>query len=69
MLISIHGTDKGNALLSALVLIMVLSIVFMSLVLRINAIKRFAGGYKDDVIQNIEKSNREIINGHDLYFY
>ena len=67
MLISIHGTDKGNALLTALVLIMVLSIVFMSLAQRIVAIKRFAGGYKDDVVHNIEKSNREILNSNDLY--
>ena len=66
MLKLIRGTDRGNALLTSLVLIMVLSSIFMSLVPRIGAVKRYAGVYKADLIRAIEKSNREIIIKYDL---
>ena len=67
MRISIRGTDRGNAVLTALILIMVLSSVFISLVFRIDAVKRYTHEYKTDVIRNIEQSNREIVNRYDLY--
>ena len=67
MLRFIHGTDRGNAVLAALILIIVLSTVFMSLVPRITAMKKFAGEYKANVIGNIEHSNREIMSRYDLY--
>ena len=67
MRIFIHGTDKGSAVLTALVLIMVLSLVFISLVFRIDAVKRYAHEYKAGVIRGIEESNREAINRYDLY--
>jgi len=66
MLKFIHGTDRGNAVLTALILIMVLSTVFMSLVPRIVAMKKYAGEYKANVIGNIEQSNREIMSRYDL---
>ena len=67
MRISIRGTDKGSAVLTALVLIMALSLVFITLAFRIGAVKRHAHEYKADVIRNIEQTNREIVNRYDLY--
>ena len=60
-----HGTDKGNAAITALVLILVLSTVFLSLLPRITAVKRYAKEYRAKVILSIEQSNREIMNQYD----
>jgi hypothetical protein len=59
--------DKGNAMLIALVLIMVLSTIFIAFVPRITATIRFAREYKAQVIRNIEQSNMEIMNLYDSY--
>ena len=67
MRIFIHGTDKGNAVLTALVLIIILSTIFVSLVPRIIAIKQFAHEYKTQVLHSIEQSNREILNLYDFH--
>lgn len=67
MRISIRGTDRGNAVLASLVLIIVLSSVFMALAFRISSLKRYAGEYKYGVIRNIEESNRELLKKYDLY--
>jgi len=64
---SIRGTDSGNASLTALILIMVLSSVFISIVPRISAIKRYAHEYRIKVISEIEETNREILSRYDLY--
>jgi type II secretory pathway pseudopilin PulG len=66
MRISIRGTDKGNALLLALVLIIILSTAVMSLIPRISATRAYAKEYKYQVIRNIEQNNREIINLYDI---
>jgi len=63
----IHGTDKGNAVMTALVLIMVLSSVFMSLVPRLTAVKSFSKEYKTRIIRSIEQSNKEIMKQYDTY--
>ena len=67
MLKFIRGTDRGNAIVTALVFILALSFIFMSVVPRIIILKRYAGEYKDKVIRSIEQSNKEIINEYDLY--
>ena len=67
MQISIPGTDKGNAVLMALVINLIVSIIFMALVPRIGAIKRYAINYKMHVIENIEKENLEVIKKHGLH--
>ena len=67
MRISIRGTDRGNAVLTALALILVLSSVFIALTFRISALNRYASEYKSEVIRVIEKANREAIEKHDLY--
>ena len=66
MQIFIHGTDRGNVTLTALVVIMVLSLGFIALVARVGAAARFAGEFKARVVAAIEQSNREIINRYDL---
>lgn len=66
MRISVHGTDKGNALLLALVLIIILSTAVMSLIPRILATKEYARAYKADILRGIEEKNREILNRYDL---
>jgi hypothetical protein len=63
----ILGTDRGNAVVTALILIMALSIIFITLVPRISAIKRFSHDYKVQVIHAIEERNREIINLYGLH--
>ncbi|MCL2209674.1 MAG: hypothetical protein FWC19_05780 [Treponema sp.] len=63
----IHGNDKGNALLLSLVLIMALSLIFLSLVPRIGTLNRYAKEYKLQIIHEIENANMEIINRYDLY--
>jgi competence protein ComGC len=63
----IHGTSKGNAMLAALIMIMVLSTIFISLVPRIIATKRYAREYKAQVIHAIEQSNMEAMNLYDFY--
>jgi competence protein ComGC len=67
MRIFFHGNDKGNAVLLSLVLIMVLSLLFLTLVPRITAIRRFSYTYKESVLNKIKKSNREIMERYDLY--
>jgi competence protein ComGC len=66
MLKFIRGTDRGNAVITALVLIMVLSLVVLSFVPRIMTTKQFAYKYKANVIRNIELLNREIIRNYDF---
>ena len=67
MLISIRGTDRGNAVLTVLVLILVLSSVFISLSFRISSLKRYAREYKTSVIHTLEETNREAIEKYDLH--
>ena len=67
MRIFTHGTDKGNAVLTALIFITVLSTLFITLVPRITAVTRFAREYKAQVLYNIEQSNREAMDLYDSY--
>ena len=61
----IPGTDKGNAFITALVLVIILSSVLMALISRIQAMGRFTNDYRANVIGKIEESNKEIINTYD----
>ena len=63
----IHGTDTGNAVLTALILIIAFSTVFVSLVPYIISTERFAHEYKTQIIYAIEQSNKEAIKLYDLY--
>jgi type II secretory pathway component PulK len=67
MRIFIRGNDSGNAALTALVLVMVLSSVLFGLVPRISATKRYAAAYKEKVLRGIEQTNMEIKNRYELY--
>ena len=67
MRIFIRGTDKGNATLMALVLVMALSLVFIAFTAYVGAAERFAREYKARVITEIEESNREILDKYDLH--
>ena len=62
----IHGNDKGNAVLMALILITILSTLFVSFVPRLIAVKDFAREYKARVMHAIEQENREIREHYDL---
>jgi len=66
MLKFIRGTDRGNAVITVLVLIMVLSSVTLSLIPRILSTKQFANKYKASVVHKIELSNMEIIKNYEL---
>ena len=67
MRIYIHGTDKGNAMLVALIIVIVFSTLFITITPRIFAIKAYAHEYKTQIIRTIEQSNREIMNHYDIY--
>jgi len=62
-----HGNDKGNAILLSLILIMALSLIFLSFVPRITALDRHAKEYKLQVTREIENANREIMNRYDIH--
>jgi competence protein ComGC len=62
----IRGTDKGNAVITVLVLIMVLSLITLSSIPRIMSTKEFAHKYKASIIRNIEHSNREIMKNYEF---
>ena len=61
----IPGTDRGNAFMTALILIIILSSLFIALISRIQTMRRFTNDYRANVIGRIEESNREIINAYD----
>ncbi len=62
----IRGTDRGNAVITVLVFIMVLSSVTMSLIPRILSTRQFAHEYKASVVYNIELLNMEIMTNYEL---
>jgi competence protein ComGC len=62
-----HFYDKGNATLAALVLILILSLVFLSLVPVITARSRLARDYKAEVLERIRTTNSELVSFYDLY--
>ena len=62
----IRGSDRGNAVLMALVLITVLSTLFVSFAPRIRVLNDFSRKYKVQVMQTIEQENKEIIERYDL---
>jgi len=62
----IRGTDRGNAVITVLVLIMVLSSVTLSLIPRILSTRQFTNKYKASVVHNIELSNMEIMANYEL---
>lgn len=62
----IRGSDRGNVVLMALILIIVLSTLFISLAARINAINNFSRDYKARVMHTIEQENREIRERYDF---
>ena len=67
MRIFIRGSDPGNAVLAALILITVLSTIFISFVPRLTAVKTFSREYKERVMHAIENENREIRERYELY--
>lgn len=66
MRISTRGNDQGNAVLVSLILIAALSLIFLTIVPRISAMKRFSRAYKTEVIDAIQTENREIQERYDL---
>jgi len=66
MRIFIRGTDKGNAALTALVLVVVLSSFFMSIVPRLSAVNQYTAKYKALIIRGIEEFNREVLETYDF---
>jgi type II secretory pathway component PulK len=66
MRIFTHGTDNGNATVTAMVLVMVLSSVYIAFIVRIDAAERYAAEYRARVVAAIEESNREILSRYDF---
>jgi competence protein ComGC len=67
MRIFIHGNDRGNAMLTTLVFIIVLSTIFVTFVPYVITMKRSAHENKTQVIRSIEQSYWENINLYDTH--
>jgi hypothetical protein len=67
MRISIHGNDKGTAVLISLVFIFVFSIIFLSLVSYTMLLNKNIHKYREQVLSKIKKTNQEIINKYDIH--
>ena len=63
----IRGNDDGNAVLTSLVLIIILSTLFVTFVPRITATKSFYSEYKTRILHEISQQNREVIEHYDLH--
>jgi len=61
------GIDKGNAVMLSLILILVFSLLFLSLIPRVIATKRYANEYKTKVINDIQSANWELRERYDIY--
>ena len=66
MRLYIHGSDRGNAILLSLILILSLSLVFLALLPRIAAVNKYAIEYKENVILKIQSENKEIKKRYDI---
>jgi hypothetical protein len=62
----LRGSDRGNALAGAVVLLLAFSLVFLSLVPRVMATGQNARFFKERVLVQIEQENREIVQRHDV---
>ena len=67
MLTFIRGNDCGNAVFTALVLIMILAMFFAGFTSRITTLRNFSRENKTRVMHAIEQENREIRERYDLY--
>ena len=65
MLILIHGIDKGHALLTTIIFIMVLSILSIALIPLISGTKIYAQQLKLHVLETIDQHNQAV--SYDLY--
>ena len=67
MRIFFRGSDKGNAVLTSLALIIIMSTLFITFVPRITANKSFSREYKTRILYDIAQKNREAIERYDLH--
>jgi Tfp pilus assembly protein PilX len=61
------GNDRGNALLLSISLIIIISLAIISFIPRVINFKRMARNYKEQILTEINQTNRDIINNYDLY--
>jgi hypothetical protein len=62
----LRGSDRGNALIGAVVLLFAFSLVFLSLVPRVMAMEQNARLFKERALMRIERENGEILRRHDV---
>jgi competence protein ComGC len=63
---SCRGSDRGNALIGAVVLLLVFSLLFLSFVPRVMVTGQNARLFKERALIRIEKENGEILQRHDV---
>jgi hypothetical protein len=61
-----HGNDRGSALFAALVAILIFSYIFLSFMPRLMNLKHLARNYKEEVLMEIQKTNKEAEDRYDL---
>lgn len=62
----LRGSDRGNALIGAVVLLLAFSLAFLSLVPRVMAMGQNARLFKERALIRIEQENEEILRRHDV---
>ena len=67
MRIFFRGSDRGNVMLTALALIIMLSTLFITFVTRITATNNYSREYKTRLLHDIAQENREVIERYDLH--
>lgn len=65
--ILLHGSDSGSALLTAVILLLVFSILYLSFASRVAAMKKNTAVYREQVFSRIQKENDEVMRKHDLH--
>jgi competence protein ComGC len=67
MRISCRGNDKGAALFTAVVFIVIFSLLFLSAVPYIQSLRRNARILKDKAVTEIMKGNDEVMKEYDVH--
>ena|GEM_PF-2102855 len=62
----ILGTDKGNAIFKVLILILLLSSLFISIIEHVISIDQYGNKLRTQVVNNIIESNKEIMEKYEF---
>ena len=67
MRISFRGNDEGNIMLLSVVLIVILSMIFLTITPRVTALHRLAVMEREKALLEITTANQEVKDKYDLH--